>query len=214
MYKQSTDSENTLLPPEPTISLVFSTPSVTNSTVLVDARPIVKISTTDAAGDHTTVSDAQTKELLVDIQHHTLRSDTVTFTHHFNGKPLKLKEWLKEKTLEDGRSPAWAMETSLGSLVWRPDVSFRLALRPVVGGEMAQPIAWAHLQTHSTPLTLLISCGTQAIRDEIVASFIVLEQRMRMSEKGYAKADGWFAVHRTVLGHTAHAEELGFGTRR
>ncbi|KDR69954.1 hypothetical protein GALMADRAFT_31287, partial [Galerina marginata CBS 339.88] len=190
------DSEITLLPPEPTISLVFSTPSVTNSTLFVDARPIVRISTTDAAGDHTTICDANTKELLVDIQHHTLRSDTVTFTHHFDGKPLKLKEWLKEETLGDG-SPAWAMETSVGSLVWRPDVSFRLAV--IVGGETAQPIAWAHLQTHSTPLTLVISRGTQAIRDEIVASFIVLEQRMRMSEKGYAKADGWFAVNRTVL---------------
>ncbi|KAF8882769.1 hypothetical protein CPB84DRAFT_1686529 [Gymnopilus junonius] len=178
----SNASQITLVAPEPTTTLIFSKPSVINTTLFSNGHPLYSIATLDAAAERTTITDAATEEVLVTIQRRAVLADTVTFSRSSepNSNSVKLKDWLKERTLETGYS-TWTVETPIGNFVWRTDKSLRLALCPE--GNLDHPIAWAQLKSETDPFALILTRGTEPFREEIVASFIILEQRMRLKEK-------------------------------
>jgi len=195
MLESFNASQATLVAPDSTTALIFSKPSAINTTLLWNGRPLTTISTIDAGAERTTISDAETNELLVTIQRRALLADTVTFTRHYGGRSFKLKDWLKEETLENGHT-TWTIQTPVGNFLWRTDVTLRLALCPE--SNLEHSIAWAQLHTESTPFGLILARGTELFRDEIVASFLILEQRMRMREKLYFRAHGLSASMRPV----------------
>ncbi|KIM46937.1 hypothetical protein M413DRAFT_23258 [Hebeloma cylindrosporum] len=184
----ATGSQITLVNPDPPIELVFSKfNSMLNNNIFINGRPHYKIVTIDP---HTTITDVQTNELLVRIKRRTLHADAITFTHHYGGNPLKLKQWVVDsgKTLEGYRK--WTIETPLGVFVWRIDPVLRLSLCP--GRDLDHPVAWVQLPTGTLPFALLLKRGTEGFRDQILASFIILEQLLRLEEKVMTKARGYF----------------------
>ncbi|KDR69383.1 hypothetical protein GALMADRAFT_104055 [Galerina marginata CBS 339.88] len=189
MFESLNASQATLVAPESTTTLVFSKPSAINTTLLRNGRPLMTVSTLDAGAERTTISDAEAGagEVLVVVQRRALLSDTVTFARHYGGRSLKLKDWLKEDVLENGHT-TWTIQTPVGNFVWRTDVALRLALCPE--SNLEHPLAWAQLHTETTPFGLVLTRGTEQFREEIVASFLILEQRMRMREKMYYRAHG------------------------
>ncbi|PPQ76434.1 hypothetical protein CVT26_013004 [Gymnopilus dilepis] len=180
----SNASQITLVAPEATSTLIFSKNSVLNTSLYLNARAVYEIATTDSAAERTVIKDVATGEVVVVIQRRTVLSDIVVFSAR-DGRgevTVKLKEWLKEKTLENGYS-TWTIETPIGNFVWRTDKSLRLALCPE--SNLDHPIAWAQLKTDTDPFALVLTRGTEPFREEIVASYIVLEQKMRMKEKSF-----------------------------
>ena len=146
MASSFSSSEVTLINPEPPTALKFSSPSVLNNVVSLNGKPIFMVSTLDAAGAQTKITDAQSKELLAVIKKKTFQPDTVQFTHKYDGKPLKQREWLVPGKFEDGRSvflwqsfsitlltstvnrSKWTIHIPLGRFVWRTDVVHRLVV--------------------------------------------------------------------------------------
>ncbi|KAF8162647.1 hypothetical protein B0H34DRAFT_651301 [Crassisporium funariophilum] len=176
------ESQETLVNVEPRTELVFTTSSVMNTSLLFHHRPTLNIATKDAAGALTLITDLQTNELLVTIKRRTLHPDTVKFAYRYDGKAVKIKDWMQEGKMEDGRLK-WTMNTPVGRFVWRKDVALRLALWAENDG--LHPIAWSQLKTEYVPHALVLERGTEIFRDEIVASYLILEQQMRIEEKGY-----------------------------
>ena len=56
--------------------------------------------------------------------------------------------------------------------------------------DLDNTLAWVQLGTQTKPYALILKRGTENIRDDIVASYIMLEQKMRMKEKQYFIGDG------------------------
>jgi len=189
----SSSSEATLVNPEPPTALVFTKSSTLNTTLLMNNRPYFKVSTLDAAGARTTITNVETNELLVTMKKRILQSDIVKFANKYGGKSLKQKDWLVETKMADGY-PKWTIHTPIGNFVWRKDIVYRLALCPE--NDLDHPIAYSQFPTvedRSIPLTLLLTRGTESFRDEIVASFLILEQHIRMEEKTMGIAGAQFA---------------------
>lgn len=100
MYSPQNDfaaaSEVTLVNPLPNSSLTFKTSSVINNILTHDGWPYFKIAIGDATGTRIEISNPHTKEILVKVQRRNLFSDEITFSRHFDGKALKIKDWLHE----------------------------------------------------------------------------------------------------------------------
>ncbi|PPQ97200.1 hypothetical protein CVT26_000710 [Gymnopilus dilepis] len=210
MASSFSSSEVTLINPEPPTVLKFSSPSVLNNVVSLNGKPIFMVSTLDAAGAQTKITDAQSKELLTVIKKKTFQPDTVQFTHKYDGKPLKQREWLVPGKFEDGRSK-WTIHIPLGRFVWRTDVVHRLALCPE--NDLEHPVAYSQFPTFddpSPPFALLLNRGTEPYRDEILASFLILEQHLRMDEKSMSVASGRMAYYSGVSAQMAVNQSLGF----
>ncbi|KDR82288.1 hypothetical protein GALMADRAFT_240780 [Galerina marginata CBS 339.88] len=176
-------SEVTLVNPSPPTKLTFTKPGTLNNTLLLDNRPYFKVATLDPAGARTTITDAQTNELLVTIKRKSFQSDTIKFAHRYGGKSVKQKDWLVAGNMEDG-SPKWTIQTSVGDFIWRRDIVYRLALCPE--NDIEHPVAYCQfptLEDRSISWALLLTRGTESFRDEIVASFLILEQVLRIEEK-------------------------------
>ena len=100
----SNASQITLVAPEATSSLIFSKNSVLNTSLYLNGRAVYEIATVDSAAERTAIKDVATGEVVVVIQRRTVLSDIVVFSAR-DGRgevTVKLKEWLKEKTLENG----------------------------------------------------------------------------------------------------------------
>ncbi|KDR82171.1 hypothetical protein GALMADRAFT_222045 [Galerina marginata CBS 339.88] len=186
-------SQVTLVNPDPPTALVFTKSSTLNTTLLNNNKPYFKVSTLDAAGARTTRTNVETNELLVTIKKRTLHSDTIKFANKHEWKSLKQKDWLVDGKLADG-FPKRTIRTPVGSFVWRRDVVYRLALCPE--NDLDHPVTYTQFPTmedRSTPWALLLTRGTESFRDEIVASFLILEQHLRMEEKATGVAGAQFA---------------------
>ncbi|KAF8874713.1 hypothetical protein CPB84DRAFT_1797253 [Gymnopilus junonius] len=179
---ESNPSQITLVAPESTSTLIFSKPSALNTILLLNGRPLYKIATVDAAAERTTIADAATGEMVVTIQRRDVLPSWVTFSERSvtGARKVKLREWLKEQE-EGGPGAQWKMETVVGNFVWRVDELLRLALHPE--SNLDRPIAWAQAQTDVDPFALIATRATDPFREEIVASFLILEHRIRMEEK-------------------------------
>jgi len=173
-------SEVTLINVDPITELVLAKESVTNTTLLRHNKPCLKVSTNGKDGAITTITDVQTNQLLVTIKRRDFRSDIISFTNLYGGKPVKVKDWIQEKKPTNQRSQ-WKINTTAGSFTWRTDVVLRLTL--CSENDLDHPIAWVQPKTETKRYALVMKGGTENFRDEIVASYIILEQRMRMKEK-------------------------------
>ncbi|KAJ3516309.1 hypothetical protein NLJ89_g1202 [Agrocybe chaxingu] len=109
---ESSSSQITFVNQEETTQFVFTKPSVTNTTFLFKGRPYYKVSTTDPAGLITKVTDLDTNEVVITIKHRRFHADTVKFAHRFDGKSIKIKEWLIEGKMTDGFTK-WTVNTLL-----------------------------------------------------------------------------------------------------
>jgi len=145
------------------------------------------VSTNDIANAITTITDVQANQLLVTIKRRDFFSDLITFTNLYGGKSVNVKDWMQERKLENGRLQ-WRINTAIGSFIWRIDVVLRLTL--CSENDLNNAVAWVQLRTESKPYALILKRGTESIRDHIVASYIMLEQKMRMKEKRYFIGDG------------------------
>ncbi|PPQ82211.1 hypothetical protein CVT24_012889 [Panaeolus cyanescens] len=184
----STASAVTLVNSRPHSELVITKPSALNNVLLLNGKPRYIISTTDPAAAKTKITDARTKELLAKVHRRTIFSDEVMFTHHENGKPIKIgKEWFKESKMPDGRV-RWDIETSSGNFAWRMDVVHRLVLCPA--SDMDNPIAWVQLPNENKSFAIIVPPGWESIWDIIIAGWVILEQKMRLYEKESQRAEG------------------------
>lgn len=96
-------SEITLVNVEPITELVFTKASVINTALLHNNKPYLKVSTNDIASAVTTITDVQANQLLVTIKRRDFVSDIITFTNLYGGKSVSVKDWMKERKLENGR---------------------------------------------------------------------------------------------------------------
>lgn len=99
----SSESQITLVNPEPTTELTLSIRSVLNTTLLVEGKPVISISTPDPAASVTKITDLTTNQLLVTIKRRAFRSDAIIFEKRYSGESLKLKDWLQETKTSDGQ---------------------------------------------------------------------------------------------------------------
>ena len=58
--------------------------------------------------------------------------------------------------------------------------------------DQGHPVAWVQLPTGTSPFALLIKRESEGFRDQILASFIILEQLLRLEEKIMTNAGGYF----------------------
>ncbi|KAF8871741.1 hypothetical protein CPB84DRAFT_1967667 [Gymnopilus junonius] len=196
-------SESTLFNPEPPTILIFSNPSVINNVVFLNGRPLFRISTLDKSVEHTQIMDAQTKEVLVDIRERILQPDTIQFTNKYDGRVFKQRQWLVGGKLENG-GLKWTINLAIGKFVWRTDIVHRLALCPEY--DLEHPAAYSQIPTSqdpSIPFALLLHRGTEPYREEILASFLIIEQRLRIEEKTSTVASGrmqLYSAYSTIQG--------------
>ncbi|KAG6808210.1 hypothetical protein H0H92_005031 [Tricholoma furcatifolium] len=173
------DSQLTLMNPT-VLQLDFSKNSMLNAVLTSRGSPLYVISTVDTAGSHTDVKDAATKKILAVIKRKIFLSDTVTFTNHHGGKTLKMEKWLSNVKLLDG-SAGIQFETGTGTkYVWKEHELHRIALYRE--SDFDHPLAYEVVQTNSPP-SLMMDSGMEAFRDQILVSFLLIEQRLRMATK-------------------------------
>ncbi|KAF9481295.1 hypothetical protein BDN70DRAFT_991980 [Pholiota conissans] len=180
----SSDSQTTLVSSEQTTELTLSTKSILNTLLLTKGKPSIAISTVDPAGAVTKIINLATGQLLATIKRRTFLPDVVKFEQLYNGEPLKIREWLLEVKIS-GQYTKWIVNTPSGTFVWHVHKIFRLALFPENDSE--NPIAWLQLDGS---FSLVLKRSTEGFRDEIITSFVILEQQMRLEEKKISKANG------------------------
>ncbi|KAJ7086205.1 hypothetical protein C8R44DRAFT_821152 [Mycena epipterygia] len=181
------DSQLTLVDPSPPISLIFDTNSMTNATLSLNSIPAYTIST-DSRGTSTELRAAGTGEVLVRIVRKGMFPDTIAFPNIHGGKDVRLNKWLKSAAkLPDG-SPVSVIETEVGKCFLRKYRLYRLAL--FTETDMEAPVAHLQRPTVATPLplALILQPGTETFRPEIIAAFIVQEQKTRMEEEAQKEA--------------------------
>ncbi|KAJ7488898.1 hypothetical protein FB451DRAFT_1223211 [Mycena latifolia] len=174
------DSQATLIDPSP-VSLIFNCNSMTNATLRLNSTPAYTIST-DSRGATTEIRAVGTDEVIARILRRGMRPDTITFPNVNGGKELRLNKWLQSAKAPDG-VPVCVVETEEGKCFLRKYQHFRLALFTEYDPE--NPVA--HLQvptvTRPVPLALVLQPGTEHVRAQIIAAFIVQEQTMRTEEE-------------------------------
>ncbi|TFK34888.1 hypothetical protein BDQ12DRAFT_737932 [Crucibulum laeve] len=184
------DSQTTLVnSSSPSIDLVFEKTSLValRNTVYLNSRPLYTITTSDRDGAKTKIFDASTSTLLVTIERRAFFSDRIIFTNRYDGKSLKVNNWIKELNVS-GQHPMHVIETPFGNFIWKVHVLHRHALFSEFDAEI--PIAYMRPPTRSSPMGLHLERGTENFREEILGSFLILEQRMKMKEKVSAVGDG------------------------
>ncbi|CAA7262196.1 unnamed protein product [Cyclocybe aegerita] len=162
------------------MQLIFTKPSVTNVTLLFKGQPYYEVSTTDSSAPTTKVTSFLTNEPLITICRHRFQSDTIKFAYHHDARPLKIKKWLKEGNPTSGRL-TWTISTSMGMFVWRTDTDPRLVLCPE--NDTGRPIAWIQVASEGAQLAIVMKREVEGIKDEIIASVLILERDTEMKEK-------------------------------
>ncbi|KAJ3513855.1 hypothetical protein NLJ89_g2719 [Agrocybe chaxingu] len=195
-------SQVTLVNPEHLTELVLTKNSVLNTRMLYKGKARYQVATVDANAARSIITDVQSGEQLAKIKRRTLHSDTVKFSHFFDGKAVKIKEWLREEKMANGHK-RWNIETPAGSFSWRKDVTRSY--------DMERPIAWLQLPTNEKPYALVLKSGTESFIAQILAAFVILEQEIRLEEKEFFKADGIVSDERTLVG--MHVDTGNFNRR-
>ncbi|TFK34889.1 hypothetical protein BDQ12DRAFT_689008 [Crucibulum laeve] len=164
------------------VDLVFEKPSISSlhNTVYLNSRPLYTITTRARDGAQTKVFDVSTTHLAITIDRSVFFSDKITFADRNDGKAIKVNDWMKETKIPK-QHPIHVMETPYGKFTWKVDVVHRHALYSEADPE--NPIAYMKPATSSSPMALHLESGTESFREEILGSFLLVEQRMRMKEK-------------------------------
>jgi len=98
------------------------------------------------------------------------------------GRDMPASKWLWKTETSEGIK-VHVVDTPHGALVWRSEedgAPHRHAAYLAPDLDLARPVAWLVPQTDTSSLGLVMRTCAEAIRDEIVMSAIVLEQRMRV----------------------------------
>lgn len=66
---------------------------------------------------------------------------------------------------------------------------------------MSNPIAHLQQGTRTQNFAVIMQGEAELIRDDVIISFLILEQRLRISEKNIIVGGGKFEQNRTVLGY-------------
>ncbi|KAF9460887.1 hypothetical protein BDZ94DRAFT_866735 [Collybia nuda] len=165
----------------------FDRNSMKAANLTSNSQPYLTITNPGKTGFRTEIREALSQRLLVTVQHRELLWDIITFADHHGGKAIRLSKWMKEGTLPDNY-PATYIDTGVGYYFWKPDVNRRFVLYAAQDLAYTSPLAYM-IHTGPTP-SLVLERGTESIRDQVIASFIMVEQAMRMTEKASKVGEG------------------------
>ncbi|KAG6809761.1 hypothetical protein H0H92_014820 [Tricholoma furcatifolium] len=166
------------------LQLDFSKNSMLNAVLTSrGGRAAYTISTVDASGSHTDIKDMVTNRAVATIKRKTFTSDTVVFPDRYGGKVLKLDKWLSIVHFPDGsEGTKVTIEDNQRTFLWKKHPLHRLALYHETDTET--PVAYEVIQS-GLPPSLVMERGIESdsVREEILVSFLVIEQRLRLEAK-------------------------------
>ncbi|PPQ99180.1 hypothetical protein CVT24_009271 [Panaeolus cyanescens] len=180
------DSTNTSIeyPPRPgsgySTALTFSRNTILNGTVYLNGEPAFSV-VTSKSNSRTDICYLPSNSTIATIRRRELFSDTVKFPARNGGSSVPIKQWLPSTTLPNNRMECTSLVTDLGNFVWRTDVTYRLAL--FLEHDANHPVAFMIRTRPPEPLVLHIRDGSEGMIEDVLVSFIILEQRIRMKEK-------------------------------
>ncbi|KAH7917820.1 hypothetical protein BV22DRAFT_1100827 [Leucogyrophana mollusca] len=193
------DSTLTLVNPTSPTQYYFSASSLKNTSIFVKpSRPVYTVTTALKADKRTELKDARTGRTIAIWERREFLPDTIAFPDRDNGSTAHVNKWLDKTKLSDGY-PVHVMQTAHGSLVWKSNAEYRLGLYP--NDNLDQPLAYYQLNIPGENPALVIESAGEQIRDDIIASFLILEQRLRMLDKNINVGGGKLEQNRTVFGH-------------
>ncbi|OAX39455.1 hypothetical protein K503DRAFT_769490 [Rhizopogon vinicolor AM-OR11-026] len=163
------------------------------------ALPLYSVVTDIKSDKRTDIFDARANNLLAHIDRRDILPDTITFPDRNDGSSINISKWLHKSKLEDGNH-IHAIETTCGSYVWKKDATYRLVLYRK--DDMSNHVAHLQQGTRTQNFAVIMQPEAQLIRDDVIISFLILEQRLRVSEKNINIGGGKFEQNRTLLGHT------------
>jgi len=161
-------------------TLVFDRNSVINATLYSGASPSYTV-ITNKAMTRTDVCDIPGQCIVATIKRREVFSDTVKFPKRNDGNSVAINKWLRRITLPTHVEPCTSLVTDSGNFVWKTDPTYRLALYPEDDAQM--PLAFMPRTRPPEPLILVLKEGSEEMVEDIIVSFIILEQRIRMKEK-------------------------------
>lgn len=186
--------------PTPPKSYNFSREDMKNTKIFNNqpALPLYSVVTDIKSDKRTDIFDARGNRLLARVDRRDILPDTITFPNRNNGSSINLSKWLQKSKLEDGHH-VHSIETAHGTYVWKSNADYRLALYRK--GDMSSPVAHLQQGTRTQNFAVIMQGEAELIRDDVIVSFLILEQRLRISEKNIDGGGGKFQQNRTVLGH-------------
>jgi hypothetical protein len=186
--------------PVPPKSYNFSLENMKNTKIFNNqpASPLYSVVTDTKSDKRTEIFDARGNHLLARIDRRDILPDTITFPNRNNGSSINLNKWLQKSKLDDGHH-IHSIETAHGTYVWKSDADYRLALYRK--DDMTNPVAHLQRGTRTQNFAVIMQGEAELIRDDVIVSFLILEQRLRISEKNIIVGGGKFEQNRMVLGH-------------
>ncbi|KAJ7611274.1 hypothetical protein FB45DRAFT_1037607 [Roridomyces roridus] len=182
------------LAPRAQVRLTFFPDSMNNSTLYLGGLARYKLCTTGPFDSLVEISERGTSDSLAvvaRISHNVVRPSTVVFPRvRGDQSEWKVKKWMAECTV-DGNVAHLIELDSIGQCLLKLHREYRLAL--YTPDDPRTPIAhWQRGTARNSPLSLVLYPGTENIQPQIMAAFVIQEQRMRMVEKknGLALAPG------------------------
>ncbi|KAG1763368.1 hypothetical protein EDD22DRAFT_777131 [Suillus occidentalis] len=187
-------------PTPPSKSYNFSREDMKNTKIFNNqpASPLYSVVTDVKSDKRTDIFDARGNRLLARVDKRDILPDTITFPNRNNGSSINLSKWLQKGKLGDGHH-IHSIDTARGTYVWKSDANYRLALYRK--GDMSSPVAHLQQGTRTQNFAVIMQGEAELIRDDVIVSFLILEQRLRISEKHIDVGGGKFDQNRTVLGH-------------
>ncbi|KAJ8587867.1 hypothetical protein M405DRAFT_793793 [Rhizopogon salebrosus TDB-379] len=162
------------------------------------ALPLYSVVTDLKSDKRTEIFDARADRLLARIERNNILPDTITFPSRNDGSSINLSRWLQKGKLEDGHQ-IHAIETGHGTYMWKSDRELRLALYRK--DDMSNHVAHLQEGSRTQNFAVIMQPEAQLIRDDVIISFLILEQRLRVSEKNVNVGGGKYDQNRTLLGH-------------
>jgi hypothetical protein len=164
------------------VKLSFSNRTVANTSITLNGTPQYNISTVDMTGAVTSIRDARTRMLTSTINRRTLHPDSVTFAQRYDGKVLRVKEWLV-KSIEGTK---WSIQAGLTTLTFLWDISNRLL---VYQDSNREPVAWFDPATPAEPFSFHIKNGMENIWDLAVTAVVYIVHKRLLTDKFFAVND-------------------------
>ncbi|KAF8162662.1 hypothetical protein B0H34DRAFT_628134, partial [Crassisporium funariophilum] len=160
--------------------LMFDRNSVLNATICASGSPAFTV-TTSKSMTRTDICDVPGQCIISTIKRREVFSDTVKFPKRNGGSSVAINKWLRSITMPTHTEPCTSLVTDDGNFVWKTDPTYRLALFPEEDASV--PIAYMTRVRPPEPLVLVFKAGSEDMVEDILVSFIILEQRLRMKEK-------------------------------
>ncbi|KAF9228898.1 hypothetical protein BS17DRAFT_841029 [Gyrodon lividus] len=113
-----------------------------------------------------------------------------TFQDRNGGQAISVHKWLQKSKLAVGYTVP-LMQTSFGQHIWKSDSGYRL---------------WVSLEESFPPTTnfaLVLESSVEPLRDDVLVAFLILKQRLRISDMNINIGSGKFEANETVLGQYA-----------